>query len=310
MKKRKISIALLSVIALSVSITVASTTLKVYADSESVSAVEQIDNDTLILDSQQIAEAFDIQISQPRLIEYLVKAGDTVETVANTYAIKVSTITVSNGISANTALQEGQSLVFPSIDGIAYKIKDGENLWDLASLYKIDFYDLLEINNLGSPDKLKLGQKIILPGVEALKTEAKAESKKADVKASSKTVSRGGIWPVSGSVTSRYGARWGKQHEGIDIAVSTGTNVKAYADGKVTYSGWQSGYGNVVIISHSNGLQTYYGHNSKLLVKDGQRVSVGDIIAKSGNTGRSTGPHVHFEVRKNGAPVNPFSYLR
>jgi biotin carboxyl carrier protein len=309
MQKKKISVLILAAIALSISTTIASTTLNVYANSETSTAIEQIDNETLLLDAQQMAEAFEIQINQPRLIEYVAKASDTVETIANTYEVKLTTITVPNGINKDTVHTQGQKLIFPSIDGIVYKIKDGETLWDLASLYEIDFDDLLYINNLTSPDKLKLGQQIILPGVEAIKLQNPSEPKKVAAKtASSASLSRG-IWPASGSVTSKFGQRWGKEHNGIDIGASTGTNVKAFMAGKVTYSGWESGYGNLVIINHGNGLQTYYAHNSKLLVKIGQSVDSGSIIAKSGNTGNSTGPHIHFEVRKNGTPVNPYSYL-
>jgi murein DD-endopeptidase MepM/ murein hydrolase activator NlpD len=310
MQKKKISVLILAAIALSISTTIASTTLNVYANSETSIAIEQIDNETLLLDAQQMAEAFEIQINQPRLIEYVAKASDTLETIANTYEVKLTTITVPNGINKDTVLTQGQKLMFPSIDGIIYKIKDGETLWDLASLYEIDFDDLLYINNLTSPDKLKLGQQIILPGVEAIKLQNPSEPKKVAAKtASSASLSRG-IWPASGSVTSKFGQRWGKEHNGIDIGASTGTNVKAFMAGKVTYSGWESGYGNLVIINHGNGLQTYYAHNSKLLVKIGQSVDSGSIIAKSGNTGNSTGPHIHFEVRKNGTPVNPYSYLK
>jgi murein DD-endopeptidase MepM/ murein hydrolase activator NlpD len=310
MQKKKISVLILAAIALSISTTIASTTLNVYASSETSTAIEQIDNETLLLDAQQMAEAFEIQINQPRLIEYVAKASDTVETIANTYEVKLTTITVPNGINKDTVLTQGQKLIFPSIDGIVYKIKDGETLWDLASIYEIDFDDLLYINNLTSPDKLKLGQQIILPGVEAIKLQNPSEPKKVAAKtASSASLSRG-IWPASGSVTSKFGQRWGKEHNGIDIGASTGTNVKAFMAGKVTYSGWESGYGNLVIINHGNGLQTYYAHNSKLLVKIGQSVDSGSIIAKSGNTGNSTGPHIHFEVRKNGTPVNPYSYLK
>jgi LysM repeat protein len=310
MQKKKISVLILAAIALSISTTIASTTLNVYANSETSIAIEQIDNETLLLDAQQMAEAFEIQINQPRLIEYVAKASDTVETIANTYEVKLTTITMPNGINKDTVLTQGQKLMFPSIDGIIYKIKDGETLWDLASLYEIDFDDLLYINNLTSPDKLKLGQQIILPGVEVIKLQNPSEPKKVAAKtASSASLSRG-IWPASGSVTSKFGQRWGKEHNGIDIGASTGTNVKAFMAGKVTYSGWESGYGNLVIINHGNGLQTYYAHNSKLLVNIGQSVDSGSIIAKSGNTGNSTGPHIHFEVRKNGTPVNPYSYLK
>ena len=116
-------------------------------------------------------------------------------------------------------------------------------------------------------------------------------------------------WPVSGPVTSPFGVRWGRMHEGIDIAVGTGTPVHAAAAGTVIYAGWMEGYGNLVAIDHGNGLSTAYGHNSALASSVGQSVSAGQVIAYSGSTGHSTGPHVHFEVRVNGAPVDPLGYL-
>jgi murein DD-endopeptidase MepM/ murein hydrolase activator NlpD len=103
--------------------------------------------------------------------------------------------------------------------------------------------------------------------------------------------------------------RWGRMHEGIDIGVPSGTPVHAAAAGQVVYAGWMSGYGNIVVIDHGSGLSTAYGHNTSLVVSVGQDVAVGQQIAFSGSTGHSTGPHVHFEVRVNGAPVDPLGYL-
>jgi len=116
-------------------------------------------------------------------------------------------------------------------------------------------------------------------------------------------------WPVSGPVTSPFGMRWGRMHEGIDIAVPSGTPVHAAAAGRVVYAGWMSGYGNLVALDHGGGLSTAYGHNTSLAVSVGEDVDAGQVIAYSGSTGHSTGPHVHFEVRVNGEPVDPLRYL-
>jgi murein DD-endopeptidase MepM/ murein hydrolase activator NlpD len=117
------------------------------------------------------------------------------------------------------------------------------------------------------------------------------------------------IWPVDGPVTSGFGMRWGRMHTGIDIAVPPGTLVHASAAGTVVYAGWMSGYGFLVAIDHGGGLATAYAHNSSLQVAVGQQVSQGQVISLSGSTGHSTGPHVHFEVRVNGVPVDPLQYL-
>ena len=117
------------------------------------------------------------------------------------------------------------------------------------------------------------------------------------------------IRPVSGTVSSRYGPRWGTTHKGTDIAAATGTPIKASAAGTVTFSGEYSTYGKLVIISHGNGVQTYYGHCSVLNVKEGQKVSSGQVIAKVGSTGNASGPHVHFEIRINGVAYNAELYI-
>ena len=122
-------------------------------------------------------------------------------------------------------------------------------------------------------------------------------------------------WPVSGEITSPYGYRihpiWGTTiyHSGIDIGVDEGTPVHAADGGVVVWSGWMGGYGYAVVIDHGNGLSTLYGHNSELAVDEGQSVAKGQVIAYAGSTGNSTGPHVHFEVRANGDPVDPMGYL-
>ena len=126
-----------------------------------------------------------------------------------------------------------------------------------------------------------------------------------------KTASKGYYaWPVSGKISSRYGYRHGEFHTGLDIAVPYGTTVKAADGGTVTYAGWKGNYGNLVIITHDNGAQTYYAHNSSLLVSAGTRVYQGQAIAKAGSTGRSTGNHCHFEIRIGGKTVNPLNYLK
>jgi murein DD-endopeptidase MepM/ murein hydrolase activator NlpD len=121
-----------------------------------------------------------------------------------------------------------------------------------------------------------------------------------------RTVGGGGcIWPARGTVTSEYGSRWGRLHAGIDIAAPTGTPIYAAQAGTVIFSGVQSGYGNVVIVSHDGGLTTLYGHQSRVAASNGQAVSQGDNIGFVGSTGRSTGPHLHFETRYGGSPRNP-----
>jgi murein DD-endopeptidase MepM/ murein hydrolase activator NlpD len=112
------------------------------------------------------------------------------------------------------------------------------------------------------------------------------------------------------SLTSKFGQRWGRLHAGVDLALPEGTPIMAMHKGTVVLAGWHGGYGNAVIIDHGNGLQTLYGHNSALMVKVGQEVNAGDVISKLGNTGFSTGPHLHLEIHVNGKQVDPIAFFQ
>lgn len=295
------------------------------ADSNQESVVQAADEQqSADAENESAPSTTDDDKNKYEIIKYTIKEGDTLGAIAKAHGVKVSTITESNGISENDILKIGQEIQFPSKDGVVYKIKSGETLWDIAITYDIESEYLVAINNIESPDKLKIGQELFLPGVEKIKTE---EVKDAQPKSPVMLASRGsssskqssaapvsggsGVWPVKGTITSKFGQRWGTQHTGIDIGAPTGTDIHAYMGGKVIYSGWNSGgYGYLVKIDHGNGLVTYYAHDSKLLVKQGQSVQQGQVIAKVGSTGDSTGPHCHFEIRKNGVPVNPLNYLK
>ncbi|HXF97814.1 MAG TPA: M23 family metallopeptidase, partial [Gaiellaceae bacterium] len=138
---------------------------------------------------------------------------------------------------------------------------------------------------------------------------AQTEAAATGTGAGSSTSSAGFVWPVNGPVVSGFGMRAGRMHEGIDIAASTGTPIRAAAAGTVIHAGWLGGYGNLVVLDHGNGLATAYAHASAILVSVGQRVAQGETIALVGSTGNSSGPHLHFEVRVNGAAVDPLAYL-
>ena len=145
--------------------------------------------------------------------------------------------------------------------------------------------------------------------IRAAQAAAAAQPSSSPVASVGSPSASGLVWPVSGPVTSGFGWRWGRMHEGIDIAVPSGTPVVAAQSGTIIYAGWMGGYGNLVVVDHGAGLATAYGHNTSVAAGTGQSVARGQVIAYSGNTGNSTGPHVHFEVRVNGAPVDPLGYL-
>jgi murein DD-endopeptidase MepM/ murein hydrolase activator NlpD len=146
-------------------------------------------------------------------------------------------------------------------------------------------------------------------GLQASSARVTAQLQTASSSYSSTPSSSGLIWPVNGPVVSGFGMRWGRMHEGIDIGVGYGTPIHAAASGTVVFSGWMGGYGNFVIIDHGGGMATAYGHQSSIAVGGGQSVSQGQVIGYVGCTGHCFGPHLHFEVRINGSPVDPLGYL-
>lgn len=153
------------------------------------------------------------------------------------------------------------------------------------------------------------------PELSPYNESGQAKNHEKLARSSDKLANSPSIWPVSGSVTSGFGWRnspWedgSEVHPGIDIATNMDTPVVATADGEVVKSGWAGGYGNIVQINHGNGIETIYGHNSKIAVSVGQSVKKGQVISYAGSTGRSTGPHVHYEVRVNGSAVDPMKFL-
>ena len=166
---------------------------------------------------------------------------------------------------------------------------------------------LVDLSQLSSQDRADAEE---IDSLQAASVALTERIRAAEGQSTSSTPSSAGlIWPVSGPVTSPFGWRWGRMHEGIDIGVSYGTPVHAAASGTVIYCGWESGYGNLTVLDHGGNLATAYGHQSSIAVTCGQQVNQGDVIGYVGCTGHCFGPHLHFEVRVNGNPVDPLGYL-
>lgn len=251
--------------------------------------------------------------SRPSIITHEVEQGESLWTIANIYGISTDTIAWANSLANPNKVKVGQVLTFPSVTGVVHKVSRGESIWSIAKKYGVSRDKIVQANALADPDSLQLKQSLIIPGGKPPVVTSRvvvASRGSADARISSAVSSLGGLaWPVSGRITSRFGPRWGRMHNGIDIAVPVGTSVRAAAEGVVTFAGWNGGYGRLVIVDHGNGVRTYYGHNSAITVSRGQQVAAGERIARSGNSGISTGPHVHFEVRVGGKPQNPDNYL-
>jgi murein DD-endopeptidase MepM/ murein hydrolase activator NlpD len=171
---------------------------------------------------------------------------------------------------------------------------------------------LVALSDLSASERAEASEIDALQAVSAQLGAAirAAQARNAAAQTSTSTPSSSGLaWPVSGPVTSPFGWRWGRMHEGIDIGAGYGTPIAAAASGTVIYCGWESGYGNLVVIDHGGNLATAYGHQSSIAVTCGQQVSQGQTIGYVGCTGHCFGPHLHFEVRVSGNPVDPLGYL-
>ena len=253
-----------------------------------------------------------------RMIRHSVAQGESLSVIAEEYSVSVDTIVWSNSLSNPNKLKVGQVLKFPSISGVVHVVSRGESIWTIAKKYGVSRNEIVHANQLDEPDKLKLKQALVIPGAKpvvvrnapvAVASRGSAASRSSS-SSSTSHFSDALAWPLSGRISSRFGPRWGRMHNGVDIAVPIGTPVKAAADGCVVFTGSRSGYGRLLILDHGGGVHTYYGHNSSFAVKVGDTVAAGGRIALSGNSGVSTGPHLHFEIRVNGRAVNPLDYLK
>ena len=204
--------------------------------------------------------------------------------------------------------------------GAWYTVVKGDSITTIAGRYGVPPQDLIELNGVVNPNRLSVGQSLFVYGVDEIIRRKSAGSKGARGAKSKgkrspriKIIPKKGMlaWPIkAGRTTSGYGPRWGRIHRGLDLAAPIGTPVLAAAKGVVLYSdNKQRGYGNLVIIQHESGLITVYAHNRRNLVDEGMHVRQGAKIAELGNTGRSSGPHLHFEVRVNGKAVDPIKFL-
>jgi len=215
-----------------------------------------------------------------------------------------------------------ESHLEPELVGVVHVVKRGETLYRIGRVYGVPLADLMEVNDLADPRQLAAGTELFVPGAsrrleisaggEAAAEEAAAPVTRPDEPEPPPRADRVAPrlrWPLQGVLYSRYGVRQGQRHDGIDISAPEGTQVGAAGPGTVIYAGEQAGYGSIVILRHEGGLLTLYAHASALLVRQGERVAVGQPIARVGQSGRTTGPHLHFEVREGARPRNPLLYL-
>ena len=284
-------------------------------------------------------------------ITYKVKKKDTIPAIAKRYGIKQDTILMNNKNALNNKMKVGDTITFPSIDGLYYKLEKNDTLSKIAKKYGISVVDIVDYNNV-NPKRLKAGTTIFLKGVTLQKykdvegrliaaQQAKEDKKKNKDKPEKppkrtkdappppppqddgddggKAASYSGAgfaYPVRyAGVSSPFGNRYHPVlrryilHTGVDL-VAKYVPLRAAKAGVVTFAGNMSGYGKIIIIRHDNGYETRYAHLSVISTNVGEHVNQGDLIGKTGNSGRTTGAHLHFEIRQNGVPKNPMKYLR
>jgi murein DD-endopeptidase MepM/ murein hydrolase activator NlpD len=251
------------------------------------------------------------------LTEYAVKDGDSLWSIANKFDLDLDTIIGSNRIPNINYLKLGTVLRIPNQDGIFVKVSKNDTVAKLADKHGSYKQAVYAANLLGEEAQLKIGSEIFLPGAKVAAVTASAARTGTRASKTAMTVSsRNFRWPVMGKISSVFGWRrspFGRRrvfHSGLDIRAPRGRGIVAAGDGRVVHAGWMGGYGKTIVISHPGGMSTLYGHCSSLLVRNGQTVRSGQQIARVGSTGRSTGNHLHFEVRRNSTPQNPLKYLR
>jgi murein DD-endopeptidase MepM/ murein hydrolase activator NlpD len=250
-------------------------------------------------------------------ITYVVQPGDVLGKIAQEYGISVNTILWENDLSWNSTIRPGQKLNVLADSGINYEIKSGDTVLAIAKKYQTEAKEIVEINKLADAGDIQIGDLLFIPnGVKPTAVVSSYKPKPAPVSAySDKVVPPAAdtntgtkfLWPLTSHRITQY-YHWG--HSGLDVGDKTGNPIYAAEAGKIERSGWSRGYGYNVVINHGNGLKTIYGHASQLLVKAGDSVARGETIALIGNTGWSTGPHLHFEVRVNEVRKNPLNYIK
>jgi len=286
------------------------------AESTSQELTTSQENVLIRLSSPLTSETASSDAKRKEIVEYTVVAGDTPSTIAAEFGVSTNTVLWENDLRKDEIIKPGDTLKILPVTGVEHRVKEGDTIEKIAKKYDADAEEIKKFN--GIEDRtLKAGEEIIVPdgyiSVPVSVPEpppqkvAQEESEEITPFSSSEVVTSGEfVWPTTTKHISQY-FRWG--HTGIDIDNRSRPPIFAAEEGTVVFAGWRSGYGRTVIISHGNGLQTLYGHADQLYVKSGQKVNKGQAIAKMGSTGWSTGPHVHFEVIKNGVKKNPLSYF-
>lgn len=253
----------------------------------------------------------------PVFFEYKVQAGDTVSGVASRFGIRSNYVSWNNADVTNAnSLAVGQTLQVPSVEGIIHSVRLGETVSEIAARYDANPQDIIQFppnGLLGDPNRLREGSQILVPGgrkvdIAPAIAPPRQPAVVSPAPAPVAPAASGWSWPVRGLLTSPFGPA---HPLGIDVAIPPGTPIVAASGGLVTFAGGNPccSYGYHIIIDNGAGYETMYAHLSSFAVKKGDRVAAGQRIGFSGSSGNSTGPHLHFELHRNGVVQDPMQYL-
>jgi murein DD-endopeptidase MepM/ murein hydrolase activator NlpD len=253
------------------------------------------------------------EFNQPRMLlfsSYAVQPGEVIGEIAKKFGLSDGTLLSVNAIKDERRVPVGQTLRIPNQDGIFYTIQKNDTLESIATKHKVQVSEIQIANELFS-DRINPNNSLFLPGATPPPPPPPLYREEGRVASSALFA-----WPVRGRLTSYYGyrrspfTRGRSFHDGLDIAAPSETPIVAAMPGRVTSVGYDNTYGNFVVLSHSDGYSTLYGHMSSIGTHGGAYVKEGEVIGYVGSTGQSTGPHLHFTVYKNGSSINPRSVLR
>lgn len=253
-------------------------------------------------EAEAVKEGGEANIAALRFSRYKVRQGDTLSLIAQRFGLTVDTLISFNGIQDARFLKVGGVLTVPNASGLKYRVRRGDSLSGLAKRFGVALNELLDWNALDS-SLIHPGQELFIPNARLSEMEL------------NRVFGRLFILPASGRISSRFGVRVdpltgvSRFHNGIDLAGPIGTPVAAAMSGKVVMIGFNPNFGRYIILNHPEGFQTLYGHLDSFLVRKGQRVKQGESIGLMGNSGYSTGSHLHFSIFYRGEPVDPFRYL-
>lgn len=222
------------------------------------------------------------------------------------------------------AVKLSDTHVEPELVLVRHRVEKGQTLYRIAKAYGLTVDELMQANNLEDPRELKVAEELWIPGASQPRAVPAFDAPEpdpaprpvgaTDKRAPSRAVKVGRAdgalkWPLRGVLYAKFGRKGKEPHDGIDLSAPAGDPVKSAARGTVLYAGEQKGYGLIVIVEHEGDLITLYAHNRDLRVKSGQKVRDGQVVATVGDSGRTTGPHLHFEVRRGGVPIDPLEVL-